>query len=95
MDTQGIPLSMCLAPGSDNEQTIAIPQEEKLLKMFRGKKFIYCADAGLGSLDTRRFNSIGGRAFIVTQSIKKLSDVLQQAIFNDCDYRLLSSAALP
>lgn len=91
MDRQGIPLSMCLAPGSDNEQTLAIPQEEKLLKMLHGKKFIYCADGGLGSLDIRRFNSMGGRAFVVTQSIKKLSDVLQQAVFNDCDYRLLSS----
>lgn len=59
--------------------------------MFRGKKFIYCADAGLGSLNIRNFNSMGGRAFIVTQSIKKLSGALQEAVFNDCDYRLLSS----
>lgn len=93
MDAQGIPLSMCLVPGSDNEQTLAIPQEEKLLKMLHGKKFIYCADGGLGSLDIRRFNSMGGRAFVVTQSIKKLSKTLQQAVFNDCDYRLLSSGA--
>ena len=34
---------------------------------------------------------MGGRAFIVTQSIKKLSAVLKEAVFNDCDYRLLSS----
>ena len=34
---------------------------------------------------------MGGRAFIVTQSIKKLSSTLQTAVFNDCDYRLLSS----
>jgi transposase len=33
---------------------------------------------------------MGGRAFIVTQSIKKLSDVIQQAVFNDYDYRRLS-----
>lgn len=91
MDAQGIPLSMCLASGSDNEQTLAIPQEQKLLKMLEGKQFIYCADAGLGSLDIRKFNSMGGRAFIVTQSIKKLSDTLQKAVFNDCDYKLLSN----
>ncbi len=34
---------------------------------------------------------MGGRAFIVTQSIKKLSGTLQQAVFNDTDYRLLST----
>ena len=91
MDADGIPLSMCITSGSDNEQTTALPLEKKLVNMFKGKKFIYCADAGLGSLSIRNFNSMGGRAFIVTQSIKKLSGKLQTAVFNDCDYRLLSS----
>ncbi len=91
MDRDGIPLSMCITSGSDNEQTTAIPLEKQLTKMLKGKKFIYCADAGLGSLNIRNFNSMGGRAFIVTQSIKKLSDTLQQAVFSDTDYRLLSS----
>lgn len=91
MDKDGIPLSMCITSGSDNEQTTAIPLEKQLTKMFKGKKFIYCADAGLGSLNIRNFNSMGGRAFIVTQSIKKLSDTLKNAVFNDVDYRLLST----
>lgn len=91
MDTDGIPLSMCITSGSDNEQTTAIPLEKKLIQMFQGKKFIYCADAGLGSLNIRNFNSMGGRTFIVTQSIKKLSDPLKKAVFNDYDYKLLSS----
>lgn len=91
MDSDGIPLSMCITSGSDNEQTTAIPLETKLTKMFKGKKIIYCADAGLGSLNIRSFNSMGGRAFIVTQSIKKLSEQLKQAVFSDCDYRLLST----
>jgi hypothetical protein len=91
MDKHGIPISMCINSGSDNEQICAIPLEHKLLKMLDGKKFIYCADAGLGSLNIRKFNSMGGRAFIVTQSIKKLSDTLKEAVFNDYDYRLLST----
>ena len=33
---------------------------------------------------------MGGRVFIVTQSVKKLSNTLQQAVFNDYDYKLLS-----
>lgn len=91
MDTDGIPLSMCITSGSDNEQTTAIPLEQKLTQMFKGKKFIYCADAGLGSLNIRNFNSMGGRAFVVTQSIKKLSSTLKEAVFNDYDYKLLST----
>ena len=91
MDKDGIPLSMCITSGSDNEQTTAVPLEKQLTKMFKGKKFIYCADAGLGSLNIRNFNSMGGRAFVVTQSIKKLSGALRQAVFNDTGYRLLST----
>lgn len=93
MDADGIPLSMCLASGSDNEQTTAIPAEKKLSDVLDGKKFIYCADAGLGSYSIRNFNSMGGRAFIVTQSIKKMSQPLRQAAWNDHDFRLLSSDA--
>lgn len=91
MDADGIPLSMCVTPGSANEQTTAIPLEKELTKMFKGQKFIYCADAGLGSIDIRKFNSMGGRAFIVTQSIKKLSDRLKTAVFNDFEYKRLSN----
>ena len=60
--------------------------------MFGDKKnkFIYCADAGLGSYHIRSYNAMGGRAFIVTQSIKKLSDKLKEAVFNDFEYKLLS-----
>lgn len=91
MDGNGIPISMCINPGSDNEQKCAVPLEQKITKMFKGQKFIYCADAGLGSFDIRKYNSMGGRAFIVTQSVKKLSNVLQEAVFNDYDYQLLSN----
>jgi transposase len=91
MDADGIPLSMCLVPGNQSEQTTAVPLEKELTKMLNKKPFIYCADAGLGSYHIRNFNSMGGRAFVVTQSIKKLSKTLQQAVFNDCDYHLLST----
>ena len=91
MDGQGIPISMCVNSGSDNEQKCAVPLEQKIVRMFEGKPFIYCADAGLGSFSIRKFNSMGGRAFIVTQSVKKLSDRLQAAVFNDFDYRRLSN----
>lgn len=91
MDAHGIPVSICINSGSGNEQTCAIPLEKRLVKMLKGKRFIYVADAGLGSLNIRKFNSMGGRSFIITQSIKKLSNTLKETVFNDYDYRLLST----
>ena len=58
MDGNGIPISMCIDSGSDSEQLCAIPLERKITSMFGGNKFIYCADAGLGSLDIRTCPSI-------------------------------------
>ena len=89
MDSQGIPVTMCIEPGNTNEQTTAVPLEKELLRMIPESSFIYCADAGLGSVNIRKFNSRGGRQCIVTQSIKKLGKELQEAVFNDCDYRLI------
>ena len=91
MDGDGIPLSMCINSGSDNESLCAVPAEEKLLRMFRNKSIIYCSDAGLGYSNTRLYNDMSGRKFIVTQSIKKLSDAYKEALFNDFDWKYLSS----
>lgn len=88
MDGDGIPLSMCINSGNDNESLCAVPAEKKMLKMFKDKDIIYCADAGLGYSNIRQFNNMGGRKFVVTQSVKKLSEVVKQAVFNDYDYRL-------
>lgn len=91
MDSRGIPITMCLHSGNTSEQITAVPLEKEVLKMLDDSKFIYCADAGLGSYNIRKFNSMGGRAFIVTQSIKKLSNTLKEAVFNDFEYKLLSN----
>ena len=73
MDGDGIPLAFSIFPGNANEQTSLKPLEKKVLGEFGCQKFIYCSDAGLASEDIRTYNHIGERAFIVTQSIKKLS----------------------
>lgn len=72
MDGDGIPLAFSLFPGNASEQTSLKPLEEKVLSEFGCQKFIYCSDAGLGSEKIRNYNHLGERAFIVTQSIKKL-----------------------
>lgn len=73
MDGDGIPLAFSLFPGNMNEQKSLKPLEQKVLQDFGCRKFIYCSDAGLGSESIRTYNHMGERAFIVTQSIKKLS----------------------
>ena len=91
MDRRGIPISMCIRPGNTNEQLTAVPLEKEVIKMTGNKKFIYCADAGLGSYNIRKFNDMGGRAYIVTQSVKKLGQEIKDIVFNDSNYRLLSN----
>lgn len=91
MDRRGIPISMCIHPGNTNEQLTAVPLEKEVIKMTGNKKFIYCADAGLGSYNIRKFNDMGGRAYIVTQSVKKLGQEIKDIVFNDSNYHLLSN----
>ena len=91
MDGNGIPISMCINPGSQNEQLCAVPLERKIIEMFGTDKLIYCADGGLGSYPIRQYNSMGEKAYIVTQSIKKLSNAMKEAVFSDCDFRRKSN----
>lgn len=72
MDGDGMPLAFSIFPGNTNEQKSLKPLEKKVLSEFGCQKFIYCSDAGLASEDIRAYNHMGERAFIVTQSIKKL-----------------------
>ena len=72
MDGDGIPLAFSITAGNTNEQITLTPLEEKILEDFKLSKFIVCTDAGLASNANRRFNDKDNRAFITTQSIKKL-----------------------
>jgi transposase len=78
MDGDGIPLAFSLSSGNTNEQITLKPIEEKTLSDFKLSKFIVCTDAGLASEKNRKFNNEGERAFITTQSIKKLKKHLKE-----------------
>lgn len=78
MDGDGIPLAFNLNSGNTNEQITLKPLEEKILSDFKLSKFVVCTDAGLASEKNRRFNNEGERAFITTQSIKKLKKHLKE-----------------
>ena len=90
MDGDGIPLAFSLFPGNSNEQTSLNPLEKKVLGEFGCQKFIYCSDAGLGSEDIRAYNHMGERAFIVTQSIKKLKKEEKEWALNPKGFKRVS-----
>jgi transposase len=88
MDGDGIPLAFSMTDGNTNEQVTLKPLEEKILKDFELSKFVVCTDAGLSSVANRKFNDKGGRAFITTQSIKKLKKHLKEWALSNTGWRL-------
>lgn len=92
MDAEGIPLAFSINPGNQNEQLSLIPLEKKLLTDFGMSRFVVCTDAGLSSTSNRKFNDYDGddgqRAFVTTQSIKKLKDYQKQWALDISGWRL-------
>lgn len=78
MDGNGLPLAFSMTPGNTNEQTTLKPLEKKILKDFGLAEFVVCTDAGLAGTANRKFNSIMNRAFVTTQSLKKLPAHLRE-----------------
>lgn len=93
IDGDGIPLAFSLFPGNQNEQKSLKPLETKILQDFGCRKFIYCSDAGLASEENRAFNHMEQRAFIVTQSTKKLPAEEREWALNQQGFRRLSDNA--
>lgn len=91
MDADGIPLAFSLFDGNQNEQPSMSPLEQKIIKDFDTSDFIVCTDAGLSSTANRKFNSIQGRGFVTTQSIKKLKGFLQDFCLEDDGWYLPGS----
>jgi len=88
MDNDGIPLAFCINKGNTNEQLTLKPLEEKILSDFDLSRFVVCTDAGLASESNRKFNNKGERAFITTQSIKKLKAYLMKWALDPKDWSL-------
>ena len=93
MDGDGIPLAFSLFPRNANEQISLKPLEKKVLEDFGCQKFIYCSDVGLGSESIREYNHMGERAYIVTQSIKKLKKDEKEWALNPQGFKRVSDDA--
>ena len=88
MDGDGIPLAFSIHSGNTNEQQTLQPLEKRILKDFSLSKFVVCTDAGLSATSNRRFNNQGERAFITTQSVKKLKKHLKEWVLSKEGWRL-------
>lgn len=62
-----------------------------MIEEFGCEKFIFCSDSGLGSENNRLLNHTGKRAYIVTQSIKKLGAEYRECALNRTGFRRLSN----
>lgn len=94
MDADGIPLSFSVFNGNENEQPSMTPLEKKIIKDYGMNSFVVCTDAGLSSSDNRKFNNIGNRKFVTTQSVKKLKKFLQDFCLADDGWHLEGSRKL-
>ena len=91
MNADGLPLAFDIFSGNQNKQTTLKPLESKILQDFNCSEFIYCSDSGLGSTGNRRFNSLGNRAYIITQSLKKMKKEDREIALNTTQFRKIGS----
>lgn len=94
LDADGIPLAYHIDSGSTNEQKTLKPLEKKIIQDFGEDHFIVCTDAGLASTDNRAFNSISGRGFVVTQSLKQLPAPIQEWALEPTGWQLQDEAGM-
>lgn len=94
MDGDGVPLAVYIGKGNTNEQLTLKPLEKKILSDFNCSRFIVCTDAGLASSSNRRFNNQGERAFITTQSVKKLKKHLKEWALSPEGWRLPGGSSI-
>jgi hypothetical protein len=91
MDGNGLPIAMNIFPGSDNETKHLIPLQEDIAKDYNleNKKTIICTDAAMCTDEIKKFNIKDGRAFVITQSIKKLKEIYKEEVFKDDNWRIV------
>ena len=94
MDAEGIPLAFEIYPGNQNEQTTLKPLESKVIRDYECSDFIFCSDAGLGSMSNRKFNSFANRAYVITHSLKKMKKEDREVALKPTQFRALGSNSM-
>ena len=93
LDRNGLPISMCINPGRTNEQKTMIPLEKLMTERFGIEKFVVCADCGLSGKRNLRFNSTENHGFVVTKSLKKVSEDVRARLMSDGGWKRFGDAS--
>ena len=93
LDRNGLPISMCINPGKTNEQKTMIPLEKLMTERFGIEKFVVCADCGLSGKKNLRFNSTENHGFVVTKSLKKVSEDVKARLMGDGGWKRFGDAS--
>ena len=93
LDRNGLPISMCINPGRTNEQKTMIPLEKMMTERFGIEKFVVCADCGLSGKRNLRFNSTENHGFVVTKSLKKVSEDVRARLMGDGGWKRFGDAS--
>ena len=83
IDEKGMLIGMVIFPGNNNEQPSLKALEVNIKDKFNIDNVVICTDAGLGSNENRLLNSINGRAFICTHSLKKSKKYIKEYAFKE------------
>ncbi len=101
LDGNGFPIAMNIFPGNTNESTTLIPLQGNILGIdpetnikvegfdLDNDKTIICTDAAMCTDYIKQFNIKDGRAFVITQSIKKLKEEYKKEVFEDDNWRIV------
>ena len=93
LDRNGLPISMCINPGKTNEQKTMIPLEKLMKERFGIEKFVVCADCGLSGKRNLRFNSTENHGFVVTKSLKRVSEDVRARLMGDGGWKRFGDAS--
>ena len=93
LDRNGLPISMCINPGRTNEQKTMIPLEKLMTERFGIEKFVVCADCGLSGKRNLQFNSTENHGFVVTKSLKKVSEDVRARLMGDGGWKRFGDAS--
>ena len=93
LDRNGLPISMCINPGRMNEQKTMIPLEKLMTERFGIEKFVVCADCGLSGKRNLRFNSTENHGFVVTKSLKRVSEDVRARLMGDGGWKRFGDAS--
>lgn len=93
MDSNDLPIAMNIFLGNENETRQLISLQKKIINDYDlvNKQTIICTEAAMCTDEIKKFNIKDGRAFVITQSIKKLKEIYKNEVFDDDNWIIVGN----